>query len=524
MKQKGLLIFLTCLLVITMVSALPNTSALDTTDLIASWTFEDGTADDSSGNNHHGTNYGPTPITGTQGSAFHFDGLDNYIDIPNHPDFNGLSQLTVSCWLKINGYDMWEPILNKGGYNELSTDVFEVNVNEGGFIHFVLNFETSGRYGYNTPSGQLQTGTWYHFVGSWDGDKVHLYLDGELVSSYDTPNEILKTSDSSLQIGLEYDNPDQSFFNGDIDDIYLYARSLDSNESQELFSNGTIPIDPTHYPTDGTDTQQNTITTLKENQAITRSPLGVMLPKTAVPIVATATSLLLLSLWQLFGGIITEFLSDYTSEKIIDTKATKKHFGQRLNKITIPILPISTVELFNIILAVIVFSVAMSWTWASTPNEMLLLFLLNLLIISLIYTIKEAYRLYFSEKHKLKTHHSFWPIGALLTIFSTLLGNTFSLASYTHSEHEEEKNYAKLLFHTNLLLYLIALVSFLLNFAITHVSFQMISVFCIMMVMIDMTPLKPLDGARIKSWNTVYWLAFYLVVIATYLIVNFNLY
>ncbi len=521
-QRKSIICIL--LLTATLLFGSIDAFALDDTDLIASWTFEDGTANDSSGNGHHGINHGATPITGTLGSAFRFNGVDNYIDIANHADFNGLNQLTVSCWFTINGFDIWEPLLNKGGYNELSTDVFEVNVNEGGFIHFVLNFESSGRTGYNTPSGQLQTDTWYHFVGSWDGDTVNLYLDGILVSSYDTPNEILKTSDSSLQIGLEYEAPDQSFFNGDIDDIYLYARSLSSNESQQLYNNDTIQTPPENNPADGTDTHQSSTTTVKENQAITRSPLGGILPKTAVPIVATATSLVLLGLWQLFGGIITEFLSDYASEKIIDTKAGKKRFGQTLNAINIPYLPIQTAELFNLVLAVFVFSLAMSWTWASTTDEMLSLFLLNLLIIGVIYTLKEAHRLHHSKKHNLITHHSFWPMGALLTLLSTLLGNTFSLASYTHSDHEEEKSYAQMLFSTNLLLYIISLGSFLLHYVISHVAFQMIFVFCIMMVMIDMTPLKPLDGARIKTWNTTYWLIFYVVVIISYVVMNFNLY
>ncbi len=71
--------------------------ALDETDLIASWTFEDGTAQDTSGYNHDGTIHGAQMIAGTKGNALHFNGVDNYIDIPNSPEFNGLTQLTVAC-------------------------------------------------------------------------------------------------------------------------------------------------------------------------------------------------------------------------------------------------------------------------------------------------------------------------------------------------------------------------------------------------------------------------------------------
>jgi len=254
-----------------------------------------------------------------------------------------------------------------------------VNVNNEGLIHFVLNFESSGRTGYNSPSGQLSTGIWYHFIGTWDGNKVFLYVDGDLVKSYDTLNEPLKSSNSSLQIGLEYGSPDKSFFNGDIDDIYLYARSVSETESTELYSNTGF----------GSSTQQTILT----NHAIERSLFNGFIPKPAIPIVATITSIIFLILWHFFGSIIIEFLSDYTSEKIIDYKGAKKSFTEKLNQINIPFIPMSTADIFNLFLAVIVFSLAMSWIWSTTLGEMLGLFILNLFIVGFIFTIREVFRL-----------------------------------------------------------------------------------------------------------------------------------
>ena len=48
--------------------------------LIGYWSFDSGTADDDSGNDHHGTVYGASVVDGKSGKAFNFDGDDDYID------------------------------------------------------------------------------------------------------------------------------------------------------------------------------------------------------------------------------------------------------------------------------------------------------------------------------------------------------------------------------------------------------------------------------------------------------------
>jgi len=513
--MKYLLKYLTTLVIffciIIFFIHMPTIHAQDDSDLIASWTFEDGSAHDTSGNNHDGSIYGTQMITGTKGDALQFNGVDDYIEIPNSPEFNGLTEITVACWFKVNGFDVWEPILNKGGYNEYTTDVFEVNINNQGLVHFVLNFQTSGRQGYNTPSGQIEIGNWYHLVGSWDGNILNLYINGELVQTYDTPNEPLKTSDDTLQIGLEYDNPDRSFFNGAIDDIYIYSRAITAQESNEIYLSTGSGATSSFY-------------NLKYNKALERSPIYGLIPKETIPIVATGTTLLILLLWNLFGGILIEFISDYTSEHIIEKKGKKQTFTEKLDNFNIPYLPMKTSELLNLLFATFIFSLALSWTWAATLNEIIGLFFLNIIAVGLIFMIREMFRINYSKKHTIQTQHIFWPFGAIITIASTLLGNTFSLASYIKGENEQDDTYPAMLFQSSILIYTISILTFALTFIFSHVLLQMISVFCIMMLIIDMTPLKPMDGELMKRWNMKKWLILYSIVGVSYVIINFHIY
>ncbi len=262
-----------------------------------------------------------------------------------------------------------------------------------------------------------------------------------------------------------------------------------------------------------------------ENKAAERSPLAGVMDKKYVPMIATATSILALYLWNIFGNTVFEFLFDFTSEKVQDHAMEKRRKGKRKPLKQTSRRNIILKELAGIILAVLVFSTAMSWTWSSQLSEFYTAFLINLLVISLIFTIKELLRVYVSKRKKIQTEHVFWPFGALLTIGSTVLGNTFSLASYTYYDDVDDmKRYGKMYFYIFLSVYLFSVLTFILNFLFPSVIFQMMFVFAIMSVFIDMTPVEPMDGHDVKSWNFNIWLLFYILVACSYLIMNFTIF
>ncbi len=496
-----------------MMNNLFSLASINSADLIGSWNFDEGSGSilfDHSGREHHGSLHGTSWIQGVNNTALHFNGQNSYVEIPNSDDFNGFTEFSISFWFYIDSFDtFWEPLINKGYTNEWLTDVFEINVDKGGFISFILNFETSGRQTYTTPPGTVTTGKWYHLVGSFDGDYLYLYLNGKLAAKHDVFNEPLKTSNASLFIGVEYEYPPESYLNGAIDELNLFTHSIDYNEVLELYKQRSVDS----FSQD-----------LKLNHGMDRSPLRGVIPKQFIPVVATFITLITINFWNLFGNIITEFISDYTSERIIDFKATKKNIAEKLDRISVPYLPFKVSELFNLLIVVLVFSAAMSWTWSDDLNEILGLFLINFIIIGFIYTFREIFRIYYSNKHKIETNHIFWPFGAILTLISTVLGNTFSLASYITAENEGAERYARMLFQINLIFYILSLFCFMMYLIVSHVMLQMIFIFCIMMIMIDMTPIKPLDGALIRKWNPMYWLGLYSVVTISYIIMNFNLY
>jgi hypothetical protein len=60
------------------------------------------TTRDSIGDND-GTITGATWTTGVNGSALHFDGVDDYVCVPHSDDFNITNNLTLEAWIKPAG-------------------------------------------------------------------------------------------------------------------------------------------------------------------------------------------------------------------------------------------------------------------------------------------------------------------------------------------------------------------------------------------------------------------------------------
>jgi len=66
--------------------------------LVGYYSFDNGDAQDQSSGNLHGILHGnPTPIPGISGSAFFFDGVDDYIEIPDELNFQ--ADFTITMWV-----------------------------------------------------------------------------------------------------------------------------------------------------------------------------------------------------------------------------------------------------------------------------------------------------------------------------------------------------------------------------------------------------------------------------------------
>ena len=123
-----------------------------------------------------------------------FDGINNKVTIPDHPNQVGMSELSIMFWAKFDSYPDWQNSngghmlfekfehvsanadLSYGVYTEYDYDAlrFDIKLNNGNMIN--LRMEPFSSY--------LSLNTWHHIAAVYDGQFSHIYFDGILISIF----------------------------------------------------------------------------------------------------------------------------------------------------------------------------------------------------------------------------------------------------------------------------------------------------------------------------------------------------
>ncbi len=172
-------------------------------------------------------------VSGKFGRAFNFGGTANYFSIPSSSAYtmDTTNKLTVSAWAYSNtnsngaAYSRILGHADTDGSYDLDWD------HSWGGATFSIMTEDH-EYHWATSPTQLNSGQWYHLVGTYDGENVKLYVGGTLVATTPTTGSIHAIA-SPVTIGAS--NLIGSFFSGKIDDVTLWNRALSLSEIKSLY-------------------------------------------------------------------------------------------------------------------------------------------------------------------------------------------------------------------------------------------------------------------------------------------------
>jgi Concanavalin A-like lectin/glucanases superfamily len=235
---------------------------------IAAWSFdemgEENTAEDLTGDGHTATIEGATTARGKFGESLQFDGEDDVVKVPNSPELALTEEFTVESWVRPESEsNEWAPILAKemgGGEatNELAWWLYEGdwNANEP----FGGTEPSPGVRDEAHADDPLPVDSWSYVALSYDGAKVRLYVDGELVDCSPVPAGPPPITEGDLQIGGATELG--TFFKGRIDEVRIYNRALSEGEVQQLMN--------AQFPTANTEP----VTEEEANSAILAATVG----------------------------------------------------------------------------------------------------------------------------------------------------------------------------------------------------------------------------------------------------------
>lgn len=226
-------IFLVCFVIcVGMLSA-----QVPTLGLLSNWPFSGNANDVVGGNNGTVVNATLTADRfGNPNCAYKFNGISSYIIMANAGPGASLSR-SVSFWGKSNNTSLTASFAYGG-----APDAFAIQFNYG---CSGVGFDNgAGAYIMSNPN--VSDGNWHHYAAVFNSTistqmaSIQFYMDGVLLPTLactiGTTNTAVNTTTLlPINIGKVADN-NIRYYDGDLDDYYLYNRALSPSEVLALFN------------------------------------------------------------------------------------------------------------------------------------------------------------------------------------------------------------------------------------------------------------------------------------------------
>ena len=207
-------------------------NSIRTADRIAYWEFNENSgsvAGDSQGDND-GVIIGADWVTGINGSALDFNGIDGDVEIPLTEELNFVGEnMSLSLWFKLNEIGDEGTLL----FNRMK---YILSINKHGKISLGFYNPTWSNILMNWDDRVIDT-DWHNIVTTYDGSYLKLYLDGNLMKTTASSGEI-NSSSSSIIIG---NRSSQRFFPALIDQVAIYTSTLSDQEIIDIYNNTPDP-------------------------------------------------------------------------------------------------------------------------------------------------------------------------------------------------------------------------------------------------------------------------------------------
>jgi hypothetical protein len=224
---------------------IPNSSAPQ--DYIAYWKFEGNLHDETDSNN--GTIVGaPRFVTGKHGQALDFDGADDYVIVPttgSNLDITG-NELTITAWVNSNSATQPGYIAGIGSNASFNTQ-YMMRIQSGTHTRFYVE-SINSLVSMQTPVGSLPpANTWVHIASVYDGVDMRTYYDGVLIGIPVAQKGAVISNGQDFSIGSLVGG--SMFFDGLIDEVMVFNRSLNQTEIQQIIDATSKCADMTNCPT-----------------------------------------------------------------------------------------------------------------------------------------------------------------------------------------------------------------------------------------------------------------------------------
>jgi hypothetical protein len=178
------------------------------------------------------------PITYPDPGSLGFDGTSQCVTIPN---FGSFGQTSISVWINRSGATTTrESIVSYKEGNGVNMG-FVLCLNENGSSQYPRFWvQVNGSWQNAEQAVAVPQGSWVHLVGTFDGSKIQLYVNGVPAASTSYAGTMTNTGSQNCVIGARADSA-QHWFPGLVDDVRFYSRALTPAEVATLAAGCPVP-------------------------------------------------------------------------------------------------------------------------------------------------------------------------------------------------------------------------------------------------------------------------------------------
>jgi hypothetical protein len=195
----------------------------DTAGMVAYWPFNEATDSvlfDGSLKGNTAFIHTATRVVGVKGNALSFNGISDYAHANNSALLNIRNKLSIECWVNVRQLASDQTIIRKDA-------CYTFGIGIGGKIGFWVCLSSGDWQGSWALSQQtLDTSSWYHVAGVWDGAVLKVYVNGVAdIKTMATSGGAIVSNSNNVYLGEFHENSN-SRLNGIVDELRIYNYAL----------------------------------------------------------------------------------------------------------------------------------------------------------------------------------------------------------------------------------------------------------------------------------------------------------
>ena len=169
--------------------------------------------------------------------AWEFDGVNEYISVPDNATLDLTTTMSVSVWIKTSdSRSIIRPIVTKD-LTPSDRSYYLGMSNIGIPTMYLFPLGTSSGLSVISCQISINNGVWHNVVFTYNGTSRQFYIDGVAVTTTGSSPSNIYSGNSNLNI--RSNGALNSFYNGKLKKIFIFNKSLSASEVTDVY-NGNL--------------------------------------------------------------------------------------------------------------------------------------------------------------------------------------------------------------------------------------------------------------------------------------------